>query len=123
MAVKSAKRLLRDHCMPSGRLNTDAYMMAIMAHRNTPDPISGLSPAQIVYGRPLQDAFRFMSDIDKFSDQRVRGVWREAWSLKERANTHRFYSQREATNAHARELARLDVGAKVFVQISTAITP
>ena len=38
VAVKSAKRLLRDHCTPSGRLNTDAYMMAIMAHRNTPDP-------------------------------------------------------------------------------------
>ena len=94
VAVKSAKRLLRDHCTPSGRLNTDAYMMAIMAHRNTPDPVSGLSPAQVVYGRPLQDTFLFMSDINKFSNQRVRGLWREAWSLKERANRHRFYSQR-----------------------------
>ena len=64
VAVKSAKRLLRDHCTPSGRLDTDAYMMAIMAHRNTPDPTSGLSPAKIVYSRPLLDAFRF-------SDQRV----------------------------------------------------
>ena len=91
-------------------------MMAIMAHRNTPDPILRLSPAQIVYGRPLQDASRFMSDINKFRDQRVRGVWWEAWAFKERANRHRFYSQREATNAHARELAPLDVGAKVFVQ-------
>ena len=110
MAVKSAKRLLRDHCSPSGRLDTDAYMMAIMAHRNTPDPFLGLSPGQIVYGRPLQDTFRFMSD-NKFSDQRVRGIWWEAW-----ANRHHFYSQREATNVHARELGLLDVGAKVFVQ-------
>ena len=62
-----------------------------------------------------------MSDIDKFRDQRVWGVWREAWSLKERANRHRFYSQREATNTHARELAPLDEGAKVFVQ-NQAIT-
>ena len=61
MAIKSAKRLLRDHCTPTGRLDTDAYMTAIMAHRNTPDLILGLSPAQIVYGRPLQDAFWFMS--------------------------------------------------------------
>ena len=91
-------------------------MMGIMAHRNTPDPASGLSPAQVVYVRPLLDAFRFMSDIDKFSDQRVQGVWREAWALKERANRRRFYSQREATNAHAPELVPLDVGAKVFVQ-------
>ena len=68
VAVKSAKRLLRDHRTPSGRLDMDAYMLAIMAQRNTPDPASGLSPAQIVYGRSLQDAFRFMSDIDKFSD-------------------------------------------------------
>ena len=57
-----------------------------------------------------------MSDIDKFSDQCVRGVWREAWSLKVRANRHHFYSQREATNAHAHELDPLDVGAKVFVE-------
>ena len=50
-----------------------AYMMAILAHRNTPDPASGLSLAQVVYGRPLLEAFQFMSDIDKFSDQRVEG--------------------------------------------------
>ena len=53
-----------------------------------------------------------MSDID----QRVQGVWREAWAFKERANRHCFYSQREATNAHAGKLVPLDVGAKVFVQ-------
>ena len=116
VAVKSVKRLLRDHCTPSGKLDTDAYMMGIMAHHNTPDLASGLSPAQVVYDRPLLDAFRFMSDINKFSDQRVQGLWREAWALKERANRHRFYSQREAKNAHARELVMLNVGAKVFVQ-------
>ena len=35
--VKSAKRLLRDNCTPTGHLNTDAYMLAIMSHHNTQD--------------------------------------------------------------------------------------
>ena len=38
VAVKSAKRLLRDHCLPSGQLDTDEYLLAIMAHGNTIDP-------------------------------------------------------------------------------------
>ena len=46
-AVKIAKRLLRDHTLPNGSINTNTFMIAIMGIRNTPDPLSGLSPAQI----------------------------------------------------------------------------
>ena len=44
VAVKSAKRLLRDHCTPLGHLNTDTYMLAIMSHRNTRDKDTGKVP-------------------------------------------------------------------------------
>ena len=101
---------------PYGHLNTDAYMVAIMSHRNTQDRESGKSPAEVVYGRNLTDAFRFMSELDKYSNERVQPVWREAWRLKELANRHHFNSQQEETNAHARQLLPLQVGAKVFVQ-------
>ena len=87
-----------------------------MAHRNTVDPETKISPAMVIYGRRLTDAFKFMTRTDKFSDGAVRPAWREAWELKERANRHRFYSQREQTNRTARALPPLKVGAKVFIQ-------
>ena len=114
VAVKSAKRLLRDHCRLTGRLDTDGYMLAIMAHRNTNNPETKMSPAKVIYGRRLTDAF--MSATDKFSDEAVQPTWRMAWELKERANRHHFYSQREQTNKTARPLATLPPRAKVFIQ-------
>ena len=93
-----------------------AFVLAIMAHRNTPDPITGLSPAEVLYGRTLRDAFKFASDADRNSRANMSPTWREAWELKERANRHRFYCQRQATNAHARDVKELAVGSRVFVQ-------
>ena len=116
MAVKSAKRLLQNHCTPTGRLDTDGYMLAFMAHRNTPDPDTKKSPAQVIYGRNLTNAFKFMSATDKFSNKAVHPTWREAWKLKERPNRHRFYSQQEQTNKTSRPLKQLPIRAKVFIQ-------
>ena len=66
-AVKSAKRLLRGHVTKSGSLNVDTFVLAIMAHRNTPDPVTGLSPAEVLYGHKLRNAFRFALDADRNS--------------------------------------------------------
>ena len=91
-------------------------MLAIMAHRNMPDPDTKKSEAQVIYGRNLTDAFKFMSATDKFRDEAVHPTWREAWELKERANRHRFYFQRKQTNRTSRPLTQLPIGAKVFIQ-------
>ena len=113
VAVKSAKGLLRDHCTPSGHLDTNGFMLAIMAHRNTNDPETKISPALVIYGRRLTDAF--MMCTDKFSDKAVQPAWRQAWELKERTNRHRFFSQREQTKKTAKPLAPIPLGAKVFI--------
>ena len=113
-AVKIAKRLLRNHTLRNGSLDTNAFMIAIMGHRNTPDPLSGLSPAQVIYGRNLPDAFRFTNEI--FKDKKVRETWRTAWRLKEKANRHRFFCQQQTTNARSKAAAPLPVGTRVFVQ-------
>ena len=55
VAVKSAKRLVRDNLTPAGDLNTDRFARALLMHRNTPDPEAKVSPAEIVYGHPLRD--------------------------------------------------------------------
>ena len=48
VAVKHAKRMVRDSLGPGGTLDTDALARAILAHRNTPDQLTGLSPAQVI---------------------------------------------------------------------------
>ena len=48
VAVKSAKQLMMDNLSPKGSLDTDRFMRALLIHRNQTDPVSGLSPAQVV---------------------------------------------------------------------------
>ena len=55
LGVKSAKRLLLGNVGPNGSLNTDRLARALLLHRNCPDPLTGLSPAQVLLGRQLRD--------------------------------------------------------------------
>lgn len=54
-AVKSVKKLLR-RCWDNGRgrLNEKEWTRGLIQQRNTPG-VSGKSPAEIVYGRPMRD--------------------------------------------------------------------
>merc|ERR1711923_57569 len=54
-AVKSGKRLLMDNTKPDGSPDWDRVLRALMQHRNTPDAEFGLSPSQLVFGRPIRD--------------------------------------------------------------------
>ena len=53
VAVKSAKRALRDNVDIDGTLNTDKMVKALLAIRNTPHPGCKKSPAEIVFNRKL----------------------------------------------------------------------
>ena len=50
VAVKSGKRLLMENLGPNGSLDTDKLARAIQT-----DPLSGLSPAQVIFGCQLRD--------------------------------------------------------------------
>lgn len=57
-AVKTAKRLIRgNHDDVTGSLDNDAIARAILAYRNTPIAGLGKSPAQIVFGRHLEEFY------------------------------------------------------------------
>ena len=43
-------------------MNTDKFLRAILQLRNSPDPDCNLFPAQIIFGRPLRDAFDLSTD-------------------------------------------------------------
>ena len=79
VAVKTAKRLLSSNIGPTGDLDHDQFLRAMLQLRNTPDPDCNISPAQIVFGRPLPDAFSFMNRLEKFSNPNIQPTWREAW--------------------------------------------
>ena len=122
-AVKVTKRLLRSNTEPSGTLNTDRFLRAMMQLRNTPDPDCNVSPAMIVFGRPIRDAFAFINRLDKFSNHNIRPTWREAWEKKEEALRERFHKTAERLNGHARQLPDLGVGDRCYVQNQTGNHP
>ena len=116
MTVKTAKRLLRSNVGPSGALDSDRLLRALLQLRNTPDPDCSVSPSQIVFGRHLRDTLSFASGLDKFSDPAVRPQWRQAWEAKEEALKARFVKSSESLNQHTRLLAPLQIGQRVLVQ-------
>ena len=55
LGVKSAKRLIRENISPSDSLETDGFRRGLLAHCNTPDRDTVLSPAQVIFGRPIRE--------------------------------------------------------------------
>ena len=84
--------------------------------RDTPDPDCNLSPAQIIFGRPLRDSFSFVNRLEKFSNPHIRPLWRQAWAAKEEALRTRITRTTESLNAHSRPLRPLTLGERVFLQ-------
>ena len=123
VAVKSAKRLLRSNINPSGALDNDRLLRALLQLRNTPDPDSNLSPAQIVFGRPLKDAFEFCNHLEKYSNPAIHPNWCESWSAKANALHTRFVKSCEDLNKHTRPLLPLFIGQRCFFQNQTGSAP
>ena len=123
VAVKSAKRLLLSNTGPTGSLDHDRFLRAMLQLRNTPDRDCNLSPAQIIFGRPLKDSLRFINRLEKFSNPHVRPLWRQAWEAKEEALRTRIARTTEALKTHSRPLRSLAVGEHVFLQNQRGIAP
>ena len=116
VAVKKAKRILMDNINPNGSLNNDNFLRAMLQARNTPEPDCNVSPAEVVFGRPIRDAFSFVNRCVKFRNPSVRPTWRQAWSLKERAMKCRMIRNCERLDEHTRPLTPLHIGDQVLIQ-------
>ena len=113
VAVKTAKRLLLSNTGPTGSLDHDRFLRAMLQLRNTRDPDCNLSPAQIIFGRPLRDLFSFVNRLEKFSNPHIRPLWRQAWAVKEEALRTCITHTTESLNAHSRPL---NLSERVFLQ-------
>ncbi|KAK5915526.1 hypothetical protein CesoFtcFv8_001108 [Champsocephalus esox] len=123
VAVKTAKRLLMSNTGPSGGLDQDRFLRAMLQLRNTPDPDCNLSPAQIIFGRPLRGSLSFVNRLEKFSNPHIRLLWREAWVAKEDALRTRMSRTTESLGTHSRPLRPLALGERVFLQNQQGPSP
>ena len=84
--------------------------------RNTPDRDCNRSPAEIIFGRRLRDAFSFCNRKITMFNPAIESHWREAWGLKELALRNRYVRWCERHNEHVKDLRPLKVGDRCFVQ-------
>ena len=101
---------------PTVSLDHDRFLHAMLQLRNTPDPDCNLSPAQIIFGRPLRDTLSFVNNLEKFSNPHIRSLWRQAWTAKEEALRTRLTRTTESLTSHSSPLRPLTIGERVFIQ-------
>ena len=90
-AVKTMKRILTTNISPSGSLDTDSVTKALLLHRNTPPQDMGVSPAELLFGRPLRDHM--------LKPVRMRLEWSELADMREMTYVKR---NEHATRYHRR---------------------
>ena len=111
MGVKSSKRLLRMNTGHDGSITNGRFHRALLAHRNTPDPDTGVSPAQVLFGRPIRDLIPIVPGRFKPHEG-----WRLTQEERERALKVRYTRGQEAWSEHTRNLTPLQVGDRVLIQ-------
>ena len=82
-----------------------------MNHRNTPDPEWKLSPAQLIFGRPIRDFLPIK--LNQYSPHECWILDRES---REQAMKHRVHLGMEKWSANTRNLPALKVGQHVNIQ-------
>ena len=116
VAVKATIRLLMTNVSPNGDLDNDSFLRALLQLRNTPNPQCDLSPAEIVFGHPLRDAFSFVNRQVTFTNRHIRRTWRKAWQAKEDALRLSAGRNDALLAQHTRSLSVLQCGNRVFIQ-------
>ena len=114
--VRTVKRLLRGNVGPGGSLDSDRVARALLNYRNTPDRDLGRSPAQIVFGRSLNDAMPL-----SLGKLRPSVDWLLSKEQRERALKGRQDRMQVKWAEHSRELKPLREGDRVWVQNQTGI--
>ena len=116
IAVKSAKRLIRENLGPNNSINSDKLAKALLAHRNTPDAISKTSPAMIVFGHPIRDHIPRQHYTPSAS-------WKDLAEKREQSFLKRHYAEVERLERGTRKMEALGVGDLVYVQEQFGNTP
>ena len=90
----------------------------MLQYRNTPDRDTGLSPAQMIFGRPIKDFIPILP-----GSYRPHNTWIETSRAREEAMRARNVRNAESLTEHTVRLQPLDVGDRVFIQNQTGNHP
>ena len=94
-----------------GSPDWDAVARALLQHRNTPGQEVKLSPAQMIFGRPIKDTMPVKPGEFNPSD-----VWINCRVARELALRHKVIKEGEKWNEHTKTFPSLNVGQHVFIQ-------
>ena len=101
-----------------GDLDTDTFGRAMLEYRNTPNPETRLSPAQVVFGRNVRDFIPVLP---------YKYEPRQEWSLlqedRERAFARKLYNDGTRLAIGTKKMPPLAVGDRVLVQNQTGRAP
>jgi len=118
IGVKSAKRLITDNTGPYGELDTDKFQRAILQYRNPPDQDTKLSPAMILFKRPIRDFIPILPGRYRPAD-----VWVETSNDRERALRIKHAREAERLTQYTKKLPPLKVGDHIRIQNQTGHEP
>ena len=111
LAVKSAKRIIRENTLPDGSLDNDKAGRAILQHRNTPLKDLGLSPAQLLLHRKIRDHIPTNP-----SHYQLHKDWILSAAEREKRTAERNQSLCNSYNRTAHPLRPLVVQTPVMIQ-------
>lgn len=111
VGVKTVKRMITGNTGPSGTIDTDKFGKAMLQYRNTPDPETKMSPASVLFGRPIRDFIPIYP-----GKYRPHPTWQETLTAREEALRNRHMKAAERWSEHTRRLPPLAVGDQVRIQ-------
>ena len=109
--VKSMKKII-SMCWNGQALDNNQLCRALLQYRNTPSRKDGLSPAQKLYGRPVQDTFP--AHPRSFSSE-----WQRTMEDAEQKAKSTLEKSAEFYNLHSRSLPEIRAGSNVAIQNSS----
>ncbi len=118
IGVKTVKRALAGNTPDNGDLNTNSFQKAMLAYRNTPDPVTKISPAIAMFARPIQDLLPVLP-----GKLRLHDYWDRLLDDRERTMADRGSKEHAKWSEHSRPLTPLLVGDKVRVQNQSGLFP
>ena len=111
LGVRAAKRMLRENLTPTGSLDSDRFLRALLTYRNTPDRDTGKSPAQVIFGHAIKDFFPVHPQYFQ-----PRPEWLLTAEQREIALARRHARQGAVLTEHTKVLKPLHMSDVVLVQ-------
>lgn len=111
IGVKTVKRALAGNTPADGNLNQDSFQKSMLTYRNTPDPVTKVSPAIAVFTRPTQDLLPVLPGKLMMHD-----YWNKILDHRETVMGKRSDMENDKWSEHTCPLHQLQIGDQVRVQ-------